>query len=159
DLALWAANFDSPRVGGQALIDGLLQRGRLNDAKSINYAFGLAHGTYRGRPVIMHSGGDAGYRADFLRFPEEGVTIISACNLSELNPSSINRQAADIYLADRLAAAGDESERANDADTPEADLVSLPGLYWQREFEFGWRIERDNERLALRFGPHAKTVL
>ena len=50
DLAKWDRNFYEPKVGGQALVDGLLRSGVLNDGKSIPYAAGLMNGTHKGLP-------------------------------------------------------------------------------------------------------------
>ena len=38
---------------------------------TINYALGLSHGAYRDLPTVGHGGSDAGYRSQFLRFPEQ----------------------------------------------------------------------------------------
>jgi CubicO group peptidase (beta-lactamase class C family) len=70
DLARWDENFYHPRVGDAELVKQQLQRGRLNNGKELDYAFGLQHGKYRGLPTVDHDGADAGYRADLLRFPE-----------------------------------------------------------------------------------------
>ena len=69
DLAQWDENFYHPRVGGPDFVRQQLERGKLNSGKVIDYAFGLALGKYRGLPTVGHGGADAGYRADFLRFP------------------------------------------------------------------------------------------
>ena len=41
--------LSKPVVGGEALLAGLVERGVLNDGRAIDYAFGIGHGTYRGR--------------------------------------------------------------------------------------------------------------
>jgi len=38
DLALWDENFYNPRVGGRALIERMLERGRLNSGETLDYA-------------------------------------------------------------------------------------------------------------------------
>ena len=101
DLALWDENFYNPRVGGRQMIDQMLERGRLNSGESIDYAFGLTHGKYKGLAIVDHGGSDAGYRSDLLRFPEQHFSVACLCNLS-INPSQLARQVADIYLAKEL---------------------------------------------------------
>src|SRR5579859_2291679 len=59
DLALWDENFYHPKVGGQALIDRLLERGKLNNGEQLDYASGLVVGTYRGLRTVDHGGADA----------------------------------------------------------------------------------------------------
>jgi hypothetical protein len=74
----------------------------LSNGKEINYASGLFLGDYRGLKTIEHSGSDAGFRADYLRFPDEKFSIVLLSNLGSVDPGSFARKIADIYLADRL---------------------------------------------------------
>ena len=69
DLAHWNRNFSSGEVGGRDVLRQLQAHGVLDDGARLSYAFGLAHGTHRGRRTIGHGGTDAGYRSEFLRFP------------------------------------------------------------------------------------------
>jgi CubicO group peptidase (beta-lactamase class C family) len=64
DFALWDQNFYEPRVGGAAFVRQMLQTGTLNNGREIEYAFGLEVSTYRGLPMVSHSGGDPRYRGD-----------------------------------------------------------------------------------------------
>lgn len=101
DLALWDENFYNPKVGGKAFIERMLERGKLNSGETLDYASGLTLGTYKGLPFVEHSGGDAGYRSDLIRFPGQHVSIAILCN-QPLNPTGLARQVADIYLAKDL---------------------------------------------------------
>src|SRR5438552_12559988 len=69
DFALWDQNFYDKRVGGERMIDQMLERGRLDGGEQINYAFGLLHREYRGLRLVGHAGSDGGYNAAFYRFP------------------------------------------------------------------------------------------
>jgi len=128
DLALWDENFYEPSVGGKALIDQLLERGKLNNGERIDYAFGLTHGRYKGLPVVDHAGSDAGYRADLLRFPEQHFSVACQCNLGTINPSELTRQVADIYLAGQLKVEGSKPE-APAVTLSEAQLSPKAGIY------------------------------
>jgi len=101
DLALWDENFFNPRVGGKRMIDRMLERGLLNSGERIDYACGLVVGRYKGLDIVEHSGGDAGYRSHLVRFPAQHFSVAVLCNLS-LNPGSLARQVADLYLASEL---------------------------------------------------------
>jgi CubicO group peptidase (beta-lactamase class C family) len=68
DLLLWNENLDTPRVGGEALVDQLQTRGRLNDGSEIEYAQGLVVTTYRGVREVSHGGSTAGYQTFLARF-------------------------------------------------------------------------------------------
>ena len=148
DLARWHQNFDAPRVGGDALIRGLLERGVLSGGQKIDYAFGVVHGTYRGVPTVSHGGADAGYRAAFVRFPEQRFGIATLCNLASANPTELSYRVADIYLAGTL-----KEPRAASADTdPEVPLTSAlkaryAGLYWNASAWLSRRIVLENDTL------------
>ena len=134
DMALWDRNFYDARVGGRALVDQLTTPGVLNSGEPLPYAFGLARGTYRGLATVGHGGSDAGYRADFLRFPSEKLSVVCLCNLSTSNPAALTRQVADIYLADRLGPPEPPplpSAIAIDAQ----ELAGRAGLFWNRDTE------------------------
>jgi hypothetical protein len=75
DLALWDENFYHPRVGGPSFLDQMLQRGKLNNGETLDYAFGLVVGKYKGLPTVDHGGADAGYRSDMTRFPEQHFSV------------------------------------------------------------------------------------
>ena len=102
DLARWDENFYTEQVGGAKVIQQLQERGKLNDGTPLHYAAGLYLYDYRGLKVVDHNGGDAGYVADMMRFPEQHFSAATLCNLSSIDPSELNKHIADIYLADRL---------------------------------------------------------
>lgn len=151
DLAHWDENFYHPRVGGRALVEQQLERGKLTSGKQLDYAFGLAHGKYRGLPTIDHGGADAGYRADLLRFPEQHFSVACLCNQGEINPSELTRKVADIYLAGQLKElppARAESS-AKPVSVPDARLSQYAGLYWKKDDERAMRILHKDGKLFL----------
>jgi CubicO group peptidase (beta-lactamase class C family) len=127
DLALWDENFYNPRVGGTPLINQMLERGKLNRGETLDYAFGLTHGKYKGLATVNHGGSDAGYRSDLLRFPDQHFSVACLCNLS-INPSQLARQVADIYLAAELKPESAKPEPPA-AKLTEAQLVDKVGIY------------------------------
>jgi CubicO group peptidase (beta-lactamase class C family) len=102
DLFLWDQNFYHYKVGGKAVIDTVLTRGKLNNNEEIDYAFGLRHGEYKGLQTVGHSGALGGYRGMVLWFPEQQFSVICLSNFSAFNPASTCYQVADIYLKDQL---------------------------------------------------------
>lgn len=103
DMAKWDRNFLSPVVGDSQTIAQMHERGRLNNGTNLEYAFGLVHGRLRGLTMIGHSGSDAGYRADYLRFPDQRTAFITLCNVDRANPGQLNRSVAAIVLADKMS--------------------------------------------------------
>ena len=156
DLALWDENFYHPRVGGPSFLDQMLQRGKLNNGETLDYAFGLVVGKYKGLPTVDHAGGDAGYRSDMTRFPEQHFSVAVLCNYAETDPSSLARLVADIYLAQDLK--GPEPSAAVTA-TPgagtnltEQQLSGLQGLYWNRDDDQFLKTYLKDGRLRVSFG-------
>ena len=104
DLALWDQNLYENKLagGGTDLIPQLLTVGTLTNGKKLTYAFGLMAGEYKGLKTIGHGGSFFGYRTDMIRFPEQRFSVICLCNVEAVNPGSLVRQVADLYLADQL---------------------------------------------------------
>ena len=151
DLAQWDDNFYHPRVGGPEFVKQQLERGKLNSGKVIDYAFGLSHGKYRGLPTVSHNGADAGYRADFLRFPEQHFAMACLCNKGEINPRELTQSVADIYLAAEFKEpAPVRSETApKSVAVPAERLAQYPGLYFKKEDERAMRVTVKDGKLSL----------
>jgi CubicO group peptidase (beta-lactamase class C family) len=157
DLQHWDENFYHPSIGGPTLIAQQLEHGKLNSGKELPYASGLQHGNYRGLPTVSHSGADAGYRAELLRFPEQHFSVACLCNQAETNPAQLSRQVADIYLRDQFKeAAPVRATASTTAPAPPPELHLTPeklngyvGAYVSSEIEAVYRITLDNGRLKL----------
>lgn len=151
DLQRWDENFYHPKVGGDAFVQQMLERGKLNNGEQLDYAFGLVLEKYKGLPTVGHGGADAGYRSDITRFPEQHFSVAVLCNSAETNPSSLVNQVADIVLAKEIKAAEaatpkKEAEAATPAEAgakstaapstaalTAEQMAALTGLYWNRE--------------------------
>jgi len=79
--------------------------GVLTNGKPLQYASGLAVGTYRGAKLVEHSGGIAGFRSQLTRFPDKHFTVAILANTSDISTMTITRRIADIYLDGELAPA------------------------------------------------------
>lgn len=101
DLCLWDRNFYQNRLGGygQDLIKEITTPGTLNSDESLDYAFGLVLGQYRGLQTVSHGGSWMGYRSEMLRFPQQRFSAICLSNLGNANPEELARKVADLYLA------------------------------------------------------------
>ncbi|HKV11700.1 MAG TPA: serine hydrolase domain-containing protein, partial [Thermoanaerobaculia bacterium] len=128
DLLLWNENFIHGKVGGPALIEALLRRGRLNDGREIEYAGGLFIGTYEGLQEISHDGATAGYRAFLGRFPEQQLSVAVLCNLGgETDPSGFAHRTADLFLTGKKPAAAAPSVPT--IELPAEEISSKAGVY------------------------------
>jgi CubicO group peptidase (beta-lactamase class C family) len=142
DLARWDRNFDDPKVGGPALVQQLLQKGRLNNGDEIFYAMGLGIDTYRGQTVVEHPGTDGGFAAEFLRFPDQRFTVLLTCNRAGSAPSNLARRIADMYLADKLGPV-DTRIVFTPVALPETAMAAYPGLYLDMLDKTVIRIQRN----------------
>ncbi len=123
DLVLWDRNFYGNRLNGeQELITLLLTPGALNNGGKLNYVFGLDVEQYKGSKLFGHGGAYYGFNSDMIRFPDEKLSVICLCNLSNIESGRLTRQVADIYLADVFK----KSEAPGAASTAEAKVVSVP---------------------------------
>lgn len=101
DLAKWDENFYTGKIGGEAFIKLMQSTGFLNDKTPENYAAGLIISNYKGYKTVEHSGADAGYRSNLIRFPEEHFSVVILANLSSINPASLSYKLADLFLKDK----------------------------------------------------------
>lgn len=160
DLARWDANFYEHRVGTQAQLNQMSTPGRLADGTEFGYGLGLFIGSHRGRKMISHAGSDYGYKADFIRFPAEQLTVTVLCNAFDIAPTPLALQVADIYLP-----------RTDESPIPESptstspgknvveDPASLAGLYWNEAMMQGNRFFYEQGKLMLDGGGEGKFAL
>jgi CubicO group peptidase (beta-lactamase class C family) len=162
DLARWDQNFYDKRVGGQAVIEQMLKPGVLNDGTEIDYAAGLFVGHWKGLRIVEHDGGDPGYRADFLRFPDQHFSVVCLCNVTNIDPNEITRQIAEIYLADEFKKNEVKQHVASEtmpAEVSERDLAAVAGLYFNPITEIVRRIYLKEGKLMYFRGPDNESQL
>ncbi len=158
DMAKWDQNFVDKKVGGEAVIEQMLTPGVLNNGKKLTYAFGLSLGEYKGLKTVGHGGADAGYRADFVRFPDQRLSIVCLCNISNSNPGMLTRRVADVYLADQFKQSPPETKpaapiAASTTNLTEQELASKAGVYTERKTDTTVRLEMKNGKLTAAMGP------
>jgi CubicO group peptidase (beta-lactamase class C family) len=124
DLYHWDQNFYRDRLGGKGFADQLLTRGVLSTGDTLDYAFALVHGDYKGLPTVEHGGSYQGYRTNLLRFPRQRFSVILLCNESTIDPGSLARQVADLYLIDAFG----------------ESLAAYAGSYYSDELDTTYRL-------------------
>jgi CubicO group peptidase (beta-lactamase class C family) len=167
DLQLWDENFYHPKLGGEAFIHQMLERGKLNSGEQLDYAFGLVVGKYKGLATVDHGGADAGYRSDMMRFPDQHFSATVLCNSAETNPSGLVQQVADVVLAKDIQAAdpaAPKTEAVKSAATPTITLTAeqlapFVGLYWNREDDAFVKIVIRDGKLSTEIGDDDPLVL
>lgn len=133
DMAKWIANYEEPRVGGPAFLDVMHTRGILANGDTLDYAFGLTLGDYKGVRTVRHSGSMMGFRTHLLRFPHERLGIVCLCNLDEIDPGNLVERVADVYLEQRFHTA----------------LAPLTGAFHSDELGVTWTLVADRGNLVV----------
>jgi CubicO group peptidase (beta-lactamase class C family) len=126
DLLKWNENFADPKVGDASFAAQQQQPGKFNDGRSLDYAFGLFVGSYKGLREIYHSGSTAGYNAFLTRYPDQRVSVAILCNATTGAATQYAHAVADIYLANHIRT---EPAPAAKYTLTEKDTNSVIGLY------------------------------
>lgn len=147
DLARWDENFYAARVGGPQVIKQMQECGKLNDGTQLIYAAGLFVGPDCNLSAEEHSGGDAGYAADMIRFPPQHLSVATLCNLASLDVMDLTHRVARIY-GGKLG--GPPTETGVPPISVETDLKRLAaktGLYVNPDGDLIVRIREQNGAL------------
>ncbi|NJD17767.1 MAG: beta-lactamase family protein, partial [Gemmatimonadetes bacterium] len=157
DLAAWDRNFTTARVGGPAALQRMHQRFVLDSGDTIGYAHGLMIGSYRGLRTVGHGGSDAGYRSQFLRFPEQDFAVAVLCNFPTADPGGRAQRVADAYLGDVMQPRPAVSPPAA-VSVPEAELREVVGAYHGELPAQVYEIRMEGDSLLLG-GPRGQPFL
>ena len=158
DLILWDKNYYSNKIGsGEKLMETIRAKGILNNGDTLDYAFGLVHGEYKGLKTIGHSGGYLGFRTHMLRFPEQRFSVIILANLFSMKPSDLARKISDVYLADILVDSGPKAneEELSSGELDETDfnmdrqqISKFSGTFFSSELETSYYFYMKNDSLT-----------
>jgi CubicO group peptidase (beta-lactamase class C family) len=149
DLSLWDQAFYDYKLGRE-LMDMLHQVGVLRSGKKLDYAYGLTVGEYRGLKNVEHGGAWAGFRAALSRFPEQKFTVICLANLSDMNPSALCHQVADIYLAGLLKEpVKEEQKKIEPVSLSQAELDDKTGNYRAEKTLMWVSVTRAGDKLKV----------
>ena len=160
DLYHWDQNFYDNQLGkrGQALIQQLQTNGRYNDGSEVDYAFAMINGEYRGLKTIHHTGSMGGYRAVYLRFPDQEFSVIILGNVDNLRPLDRAYEVADVMLADLLSEQVPSTENTpttvEEQKSP-ADVspASFTGAFYSEELDVMYEIFLREEQIMMKAGP------
>ncbi|MBV8194540.1 MAG: beta-lactamase family protein [Candidatus Dormibacteraeota bacterium] len=161
DLQKWDENFYTGKVGGPKFLAQQLERGKLNDGTTLNYAFGLEILTYRGLPMVEHTGSTGGYRAAITRFPTLHTTVVSLCNATTADAAGMNHRVADVVLGSKFpqpvaaapARGGGAGRGARQAGAPIAMtsdmMANVTGRYYSDELDATYEVVNQNGTLVV----------
>ena len=160
DFVAWERNFLTDEIGEGGLMELLLTRGELNSGETLDYAFALSHGEHRGLPTVGHGGSFMGFRADYVRFPEERFAVAVFCNLGSINPGGPAREVAELYLEPLMEPEPDD-ETDPTSDDPNEDesepvaelspevLPEYAGDFRNRDLGVTYRVRLQGDTLRM----------
>lgn len=166
DLLKWNENFVKPVVGDAAFVAAAQEPGKFNDGRAHEYALGLNVTSYKGVPVVMHTGSTAGYRSSLNRFPAQHLSVALLCNAGNANAPRDAMQLAEVFLPGaalqpsaprppRQPGPGWPEAAAGAADAP---LAELAGTYSSSDAEASYQIVEEGGALVAqaRYGARLK---
>jgi len=94
------------------------------DGQAVPYGYGISIGTVRGKPVLEHNGGIAGFTTQFTYFPEQDISVVVLANTDggRPNPRALAHRLGALALGDPYT---DWTPRA----LPARDMQALVGSY------------------------------
>ena len=112
DLLRWDRNFLDNRLGDASFLEMIHTKGILNNGETLNYAFGIEESEHRGLPTLGHGGSFMGFKAYYVRFPDQRFSTWALCNMGEIVPQDLGLRVAELYLDGPMAEASEtESQR------------------------------------------------
>ncbi|MCY4159262.1 MAG: serine hydrolase [Bacteroidetes bacterium] len=116
DLGRWLIALRNSELGGSQTQELAHTRGITSHGDTLNYAFGLSYGRFRGTEFIGHSGSHRGYRAWAGRFPDHDLGIAVLGNLEEFDPHQMAQKVASLFIEEK-------------------SLYAYEGIYHSRELD------------------------
>ena len=104
DLAKWDALLYADTVLTESERRQMTTQVRLTDGSTYPFGFGWHVDNVRGQRRVWHGGGLPGFSAQFVRFPDAGVTIILLVNGDDVDTASIANGLAALHYLPRTNA-------------------------------------------------------
>ena len=156
----WYANSYSMTVGGKVAQHSINRPGVLVDGTRTGYGLGVFLGDYNGRATIGHAGSDPGFKAEYIRFPKERLSVAVFCNSFDGQATPIARSIADALLPPLSSAARRPPTEAVDRAVPmPAKPEQFAGRYWNSDLAQVTHIIQANGKLFIDGGNEGKFEL
>lgn len=153
DIKKWDDSFYDNSVLSKEFWDRMTQQGVLNNGEVLEYASGLGISEYNGLKVISHGGSFVGFRAEFIRFPEQHYSIAVLANRGDANPTAMSYQIADIVLKEKFPPAKAETSNPKSITSQKfiqltkPELEQFTGNYWNETSFLARKIFIKNDTL------------
>lgn len=101
DLLKWCKNMVTKEFGGDDFYNLMHKTLKFNHNRD-NQAFGLYVGDYKGREIVAWDGGDWGISSQLMRFPDQGIAIVTLSNLGSGEAYKKANEIADILIDEQI---------------------------------------------------------
>jgi D-alanyl-D-alanine carboxypeptidase len=98
DLAKWDAALYTDKILKQSTLSQGWVPVKLNSGATHPYGFGWELSTMAGHKMVHHGGSLPGFRAQFMRFVDDKLTVVVLTNGDNANPNLIARGIAAFYI-------------------------------------------------------------
>lgn len=106
DLLLWDRNFFENSLGGPDFLEVMHTKGMLNNGEVLDYALAIREAEHRGLRTLGHTGSMMGFKAYYVRYPEQQFSTWVLCNMGEIVPAELGSRVAELYLSDSMEPEG-----------------------------------------------------
>jgi hypothetical protein len=159
DLARWAEAISAPPSALAQPIRALQKPAILNNGSvahmgTVEWTMGSLLAESWGRyKTIRQDGAWAGFRSDFLRIPEQHLSIICLCNRSDADPTAMSRKIARLFLPDMPAASAKSPPRNEPREVATGPAPkALNGNYYCPDLETIYHVKTTGRSLSVKFG-------
>jgi len=144
DMALWADNLCTGRVGGRDLLERMFAKPLLDTGERSFSGGGVGVFEFRGARTVGHSGQTGGFKSELLVCPDLGVGIVVLANDRSAPAADIAHRVLGLYLGDRLAPPAEAAAEAAGAaaDEEPAPFIDMDPADWT-PFLGGYRLAAD----------------
>ena len=158
DLGKWIRHFSSPKLGGEASIQRLTERGILNNGDTLTYALGIGVIEHNGKQKWSHGGSIGSYRSSLSYFPDRETGFVVITNYSAANPGKVVNGLIKAYLGEDYifpsSARGNSSTRKEGKKEAPDQLVKYTGTYYSPELNTTYTISLEDEKLICSHQRH-----
>lgn len=161
DMIIWGQNILSPKFGVNDYFNKITHPyNTLINGDTISYTYGFNVGNHKGNKMVEHSGGNLGFRSQFMIFPDEEIVLILLFNTESINTRRLAFKIIDILLADKLVEEKTKERVAVEIESEE--LKPFEGNYQMSDgMKLGFVLEENTFWLSLpgneKFQLHAES--
>jgi len=140
DMKIWDDASYNSDVLNKEFWKMMEQVGVLNNGQALDYASGLGVRDHNGLKLVSHGGAFVGYRAEYIRVPEEKFSVILFANRADARPSQKAMQIVDLFLTSKYKKKDNQSAKTpteiKEIKLSQKEMEKWVGDYWYDSLGF-----------------------